>query len=223
MSLKQIMSANARFWSATTAHARALAAAALLLLAAGPAWAQLFSPEQIAQINRVEAYLNGLTTLESRFVQVDPNGYYAEGSLFISRPGRMRFEYDPPTPLLLVADGTWFIYVDKELEEVSHIPLRSTPASFLLRDEILLSADYQVQEVQAAGGLVTVKLVERENPDVGTVQIVFEDRPLRLKQWTITDAQGLDTRVTLTNTRFGGALEDDLFRFANPWTGNDDR
>ncbi len=218
------MWASARFWSAITAPGRAaLLAVSLLVAVSAPAAAQLFSPEQIAQINRVQTYLNALTTLESRFVQVDPNGYFAEGSLFISRPGKMRFEYDPPTPLLLVADGTWFIHVDKELEEVSHIPLSSTPAAFLLREEIRLDSDYQVRGVSAGKGLVTLEIVERENPEAGAVEVVFEDQPLRLKQWTITDAQGLDTRVTLTGSRFGGALDDGLFRFKNPWLENEGR
>jgi len=218
------MWANGRFWSAITAPGKAaLLAVGLFVALAAPASAQLFSPEQVAQINRVQTYLNTLTTLESRFVQVDPNGYFAEGSLFISRPGRMRFEYDPPTPLLLVADGTWFIHVDKELEEVSHIPLNATPAAFLLREEILLDRDYQVRGIDMEGGLVTLQIVERENPETGTVTVVFEDKPLRLKQWTITDGQGLDTRVTLTGTRFGGKLEDGLFRFKNPWLNSEGR
>lgn len=218
------MWANARCWLGITACGKAIALlVAGLLLVASPATAQIFSPEQIAQINRIQTYLNGLTTLESRFVQVDPGGAFAEGSLFISRPGRMRFEYDPPTPLLLVADGNWFIYVDKDLEEVSHIPLGRTPASFLLREEILLNDDYQVRDVAMEGGLVTLEIVERENPDIGTVRIVFEQGPLRLKQWTITDAQGLDTRVTLTSTRFGNELEDELFEFENPWLDTEGR
>ncbi len=181
------------------------------------ATAQIFSPEQIADINRIEAYLNQMTTLDSRFVQIDPQGNFTEGTLFLSRPGKMRFEYDPPTPLLLVADGTWFIYVDKELEEVSHIPLDSTPAAFLLREEISFRDEYKVTDISAGAGLVTVQVIDRYAPENGKVQLVFEDRPLQLKQWTVTDAQGLDTRVTLINSRFGRELDDELFRFKDPW------
>ncbi len=218
---------SGKSWSGITAWAdRRCAAARLLtvfcfavLLSATPqrAGAQVFSPEQIANINRVEAYLNDLTTLDSRFVQIDPQGGFAEGTVFLSRPGKMRFEYDPPAQLLLVADGNWFIYVDKELEEVSHIPLDSTPASFLLNETISLKEKYKVMDIDAGRGLVTVDVIEREAPENGMVQLVFQDRPLELKQWTVTDAQALDTRVTLINAYFGRELDDELFEFVNPW------
>lgn len=213
------MSASGKSWWGITAAWISLAVLAVAaMLSAGRAQAQVFSPEQIADINRIEAYLNQLTTLDSRFVQIDPNGNFSEGTVFLSRPGRMRFEYDPPSPLLLVADGTWFIYVDKELEEVSHIPLDSTPAAFLLQEEISLKDEYKVTDISGGSGLVTVDIIERYAPENGKVQLVFEDRPLQLKQWNITDAQGLDTRVTLINSRFGRELEDEMFRFKDPWS-----
>ena len=212
------MSANGKSWSGITAAWTSAALLALAVLFSPPrAEAQIFSPEQIADINRIQAYLNQLTTIDSRFVQIDPQGVFSEGTLFLSRPGKMRFEYDPPTPLLLVSDGTWFIYVDKELEEVSHIPLDSTPAAFLLREEISLNDTYKVMDVASGNGLVTMDVIERHAPENGRVQLVFEDRPLQLKQWNVTDAQGYDTRVTLINSRFGRELDDELFRFKNPW------
>ena len=216
------MSANGKSWSGITATWIRLSLFLCLFLAAaaslpGQARAQIFSPEQIADINRIEAYLNQMTTLDSRFVQIDPQGNFTEGTLFLSRPGKMRFEYDPPTPLLLVADGTWFIYVDKELEEVSHIPLDSTPAAFLLQEEISFRDQYKVTGISSGNALVTIEVTDRYAPENGKVMLVFEDRPLQLKQWTVTDAQGLDTRVTLINSRFGRELDDELFRFKNPW------
>lgn len=217
------MSASGKSWwgitAAWTNPVQLMLGLTLLALALVPlrAQAQVFSPEQIADINRVQAYLNQLTTLDSRFVQIDPNGNFSEGTVFLSRPGKMRFEYDPPSPLLLVADGTWFIYVDKELEEVSHIPLDSTPAAFLLRQEISLNDEYKVTSITSENGLVTMEAVERYAPENGKVQLVLEDRPLQLKQWTVTDAQGLDTRVTLINSRFGRELDDELFYFKDPW------
>jgi outer membrane lipoprotein-sorting protein len=218
------MSASGMSWSGITAiwtktvHLALLALPILAIaLTSGQARAQVFSPEQIADINRVETYLNELTTLESRFVQIDPQGNFTEGTVFLSRPGRMRFEYDPPSPLLLVADGTWFIYVDKELEEVSHIPLDSTPAAFLLQEDISLKDEYKAIDVSRGSGLVVITVIDRYAPENGQVQLVFEDRPLQLKQWTVTDAQGLDTRVTLVNARFGREMPKELFRFKDPW------
>ena len=83
-----------------------------LALAAAPAWAAL-TPEEAEAVSKVQRYLNGISTLQSRFVQISSNGAYAEGEVFIRRPGRMRFEYDPPHPVLLIADGTNLLYYER--------------------------------------------------------------------------------------------------------------
>ncbi|MDJ0684211.1 MAG: outer membrane lipoprotein carrier protein LolA [Alphaproteobacteria bacterium] len=174
---------------------------------------ELRSPEEVAAINRIEAYLNDITTMQARFVQLDPNGEFSEGDMYLSRPGKMRFQFDPPNPILLVADGFWFIYVDQQLEQATHIPLGSTPASFLLDEELTFGEEYTVIALSQANGLVVAEIINREEPGLGSVQLVFNDQPFELTQWTITDAQGLQTRVTFTETRFGHELARNLFFF----------
>jgi hypothetical protein len=97
------------------------------------------STEDLETIARLETYLNRITTLRARFVQVSSNGAVAEGDLYLSRPGRLRFEYDPPHPALLIANGVNLLYYDRDLEQASFLPLWETPLSFLLRERVDLS------------------------------------------------------------------------------------
>lgn len=172
-------------------------------------------------LERVEEYLNGLTTLESRFIQVNHDGSHAEGAIYMRRPGRMRVEYDPPSPHMLIANGHFLIYIDTELKEASHIPLGLTPAYFFLRDEISFSDGLAVVGYEKAAGLVRVTVVQEDAPDAGSVTVTFAANPLQLRQWTVVDAQNLITRVTLVNPRFGLELRDSLFRYVEPWVDTD--
>ena len=172
-----------------------------------------------AQIDRIENYLNTLRTLEARFVQNNPDGGFAQGKLYLHRPARMRFIYDPPVPLQLYADGNLLIHVDTELEQVSHYPLDETPAHFLLRGNISLRKGLTVKRYEHANKVVRVELVDGKNPDIGSVMLTFSDAPLQLRSWTITDAQGLRTELALVDARFGGVLDPGLFRFTDTFEG----
>jgi len=155
--------------------------------------------------------MNRITTLQSKFLQSSSNGGYAEGTLYLSRPGRMRIEYDPPAQYLIVADGTWLIYHDRELEQMTHLPLGSTPAGIIVDDKLsLFSDDPKVTRVERGRGVIAVTLVSDE--DDGEITLVFSNRPLVLKKWIVTDAQGIRTSVSLLSSRLGVALDDKLFK-----------
>lgn len=183
--------------------------------AAGPR-ALTLSPEEQVLIQRIEDYLNAITTLESRFVQVSAQGGFAKGKFYLQRPGRMRFEYDPPTPYLLVADGVWFIYVDKELEQVTYLPLKKTPADLLLRENFSFSADLVITGLDRTAGTIHVTVVDSTEPDSGQVTLSFNEEPLVLKSWTVRDQLGQRVQVTLTESRFGVKLDRALFIYAKP-------
>lgn len=176
------------------------------------------SADDHAAIRRVENYLSSVETLESHFIQTNEDGSYATGKLHMHRPGRMRIDYDDPVPYLIVATGTLFIFVDYELEEVTHLPLGATPAEMLLRDPVHLGEDIGVRDVTAEGGLLRITLFQMESPDNGQVTLVFEDNPMRLRQWEIIDAQGVQTFVTLTDPEFGLPQDPELFKFTDPWS-----
>lgn len=173
-------------------------------------------PEAEARIAEIESYLEGIDTLEARFLQVSSEGEVARGTIYLDRPGRIRVEYEPPVPILIVGwDGT-LAYVDKELEQSSFIDIDDTPLAFLLRADISLTEGVRIVDFREAEGLVRVTLVDSERPDAGSIALVFETDPLILKQWTITDAKGVSTLISLMNARQGHRLDPDLFTYSKP-------
>jgi outer membrane lipoprotein-sorting protein len=189
--------------------------AAALLGAAAPTPAPL-TPQDSADLARIEAYLNGIHTLKARFLQVAPDGATAEGIAWMQRPGRMRFQYDPPNPLLLVAGHGLFVYYDRELRQVTNIPLGQTPLGILLAKHISLSGDVTVTGFERLPGQLQVTLVRTASPGDGSLTLVFSDNPLQLRQWTVLDARRQETRVTLYNVELGGTFDQDMFTLVDP-------
>jgi outer membrane lipoprotein-sorting protein len=191
---------------------RFLGAAALAALA-GPALAQ--APDRAA-LARIETYLNGLRTLRARFLQVAQNGASAQGTAWIVRPGRMRFDYDPPEPLLLVASGGQVMMFDRELRQPSVVPASSTPLGLLLRDQIRLSGDITVAGLERAGGFLRVTLHRTGAAAEGRLTLAFQENPMELRQWTVLDAQGRETRVTLYEVDTTTRPDNSIFDFNAP-------
>jgi outer membrane lipoprotein-sorting protein len=183
--------------------------------AAAPRAASL-SAEDRADVPRVEQYLNGIRSLAARFQQFAADGGIAGGQLFVARPGRMRFEYDKPSPILLLADGTFVVYIDNQLKQVSYLPIGSTPAWFLLRDNISLTDGVTITRFERGPGALRITLVENKSPENGTLTLTFGDKPLDLKQWTIVDQQGKSTTVVLSDARYGVPIDAKAFTFVDP-------
>ena len=195
------------------------------LLLAGPAAAQLTLAATDAElVRRVEAYLEDLTTVQARFVQHSQAGGFAQGTFYLSRPGRMRIEYDPPIPFLYVADGFWLTFWDEELKQRTDVPLGSTLADFLIREDVSLTGEVTVQDVRRSEqlGEVELDLIQTDDPGSGMLTLVFADEPMAFKRWTVLDAQGLFTEVTLNEPVYGLALDSDLFRAPRPPRRNRD-
>ena len=165
-----------------------------------------------ATVNRVEKYLNELFTLKSRFLQATSTGSYTEGTLYLSRPGKMRIEYDPPVKLLIVADGYWLIYNDIELDQITHLPLQTTPANILLKEKIsLLNRDLMITKVENTPGIISITLVPTDE-NRSQITLVFSDNPLELKKWVVVDNQGVTTSVSLLSTQRDISLDSKLFK-----------
>jgi outer membrane lipoprotein-sorting protein len=169
-----------------------------------------------ATLARVEAYLNGLTTLRARFLQVAQNGVSAQGTAWIWRPGRMRFDYAPPEPLLLVASGGQVMMYDRELRQPSTVPASSTPLGVLLRERIRLSGDITVTGIERRGGFLSVTLHRTNAAAEGRLTLTFQEDPMQLRQWTVVDAQGRETRVTLYEVDTTTRPDATLFDFNDP-------
>ncbi len=202
---------------------RALGAVLVLLVPMGAAVAApapaVLTPQDTLELQRFAAYLNGIRTMTARFRQVANNGAVSMGKLWVARPGRMRFEYDPPNPITLLADSTYVYYWDKELKQASKYELKSTPAWFLLRDPVSFGADVIVTSVQHAGAAIGVTVVESAQPDAGSLTLVFTENPPILRQWIVVDQQGKTTTVTLSDLQFGMALDPTLFQYQSLFSG----
>jgi outer membrane lipoprotein-sorting protein len=158
------------------------------------------SPEQRGIIERVNNYLSTMHILSGKFVQVGPDGRRTQGTFYISKPGKVRFEYDDPSPIELIADGQSVVVRDRNLATQDVYPLSQTPLRFLLADHVDLTKDTSLVAVYADDVFITV-VVEEKNGVVGTsrLMIMFNAKDMQLKQWTVTDPQGYDTTVAVYN------------------------
>lgn len=197
-----------------------IAAAALLAAAVSPlailaeAALPAMSEQDRADIARVEAYLNGLSTMESRFIQVNSLGAFAEGQLYLDRPGQMRFEYDDPHPILMIANGGGsLLYYNKELKQSTFLPLSSTPLRFIADGDISLSDNAQVTRITREDSTLSITLTDSAADFDGEVTLVFSDHPLSLRKWQITDPEGVVIQVGLINPEFGGKIDPKQFDY----------
>lgn len=172
------------------------------------------SAADLADVARIEDYLNGIRTLRSRFFQVAPSGAQAEGNLFISRPGKLRIAYDPPVPILIVTHDRTVGYYDRELKQAQYFGTDQTPAAVLLRERISLTGgDLAISRFERSPGALRITLVQAADPGQGSLALVFADRPLALRKWTVVDSQSQATEIALLAPEFGVALEPKLFLF----------
>jgi outer membrane lipoprotein-sorting protein len=158
------------------------------------------TPEQRAVITRVNNYLSAMQMLSGKFVQVGPDGGRTQGDFFILKPGRVRFEYDNPSPIELIADGQSVVVRDRRLATQDVYPLSQTPLRFLLSDNVDLMKDTHLASVYADAENISV-VVEEKNGVVGTsrLMIMFAAKDMQLRQWTVTDPQGYDTTIAVYN------------------------
>ncbi len=161
---------------------------AALLGQSGPA----LSPEQKALIDRVNGYLSAMQVLSGKFVQVGPDGSRTQGMFYISKPGKVRFEYDDPSPIELVADGESVVVRDRRLATQDVYPLSQTPLRFLLSDHVDLMKDSTLTR-STPTTCSSRSLSRKRTAIVGTsrLMIMFSAKDMQLKQWTVTDPQGL--------------------------------
>ncbi|MCX7381841.1 MAG: outer membrane lipoprotein carrier protein LolA [Alphaproteobacteria bacterium] len=177
------------------------------------------SAQDRADIARVERYLDTLKTLKSRFLQIAPDGNTSEGNAWLARPGRLRFEYDPPAPFLLVAGYGVVMFHDRKLQQTSSFPISQTPLGILLSEKAKLSGEVTVGAVFREPGLLQVSVFRTASPGEGGLTLGFADNPLQLRQWSVVDAQRMETRVTLFNIQLGERFDEKLFDVTDPRTG----
>jgi outer membrane lipoprotein-sorting protein len=165
---------------------------------------------------RISNYLNGIKTMEGNFVQIGHDGELSEGLFYLRRPGRIRFEYKPPNPALVIADGTWVGVYDTRLNTLDRIPLGKTPLNILLQKKVNLAKDKAIRSIERSPGLMRVTAINPKEPDQGSITMVFAENPLELRQWIVIDPQGLTTTVALSETRSNIEIDPKLFFIDDP-------
>jgi outer membrane lipoprotein-sorting protein len=159
-----------------------------------------FDAKQRALLDRISNYLSSVQTMVGKFVQVGPDGGRTEGMFYMQKPGRVRFQYNPPSPIDIISDGSSVVVRDRKLATQDLYPLSQTPLRYLLAERINLLRDTDVVSVSADDSFATV-VIEQKQLLVGTdrLMIMFDAKDLTLKQWTVTDPQGFDTTVAVYN------------------------
>lgn len=186
----------------------ALSAAVLSLLATLPVHAQ----QGGIGVPQIEQYFNGIRSLKARFVQSNPNGSVVQGTLYVRRPGRMRFEYDAPSQLKIVADGWQVTMWDNATRDFGQWPIGWTAASFLVKDPLVLSGELQVEKLERVNGMLEATMSQARKPQEGKVIVRLGENPLLLRGWTIIDNRGNRVTVSLSDMQTGLQLADSLFK-----------
>jgi len=196
----------------------ALGTAVFAGLAALPAWAQdTLSADDRAVLQQAQTYLQNLNAAQGTFVETGAGGQRREGRFYIQRPGKMRFEYTSPAGLLVVSDGSNVKRWDPRLNVFRQVPLGQTPLSTFLAREVRIEQGVRVERVtRMQSGAFAITARDRRRPNDGQVILAFAGNPLRLQEWTITDAQGGRTRTQLTSLQPASGLAASLFQLRDP-------
>ena len=216
------MSANERFWLAIIAVLLSVGRSSLAILillltySSSVAGNLALSDGDQANLARIETYLNDIGSMQSSFIQVNPDGTHSEGTMYLWRPGRLRFEYDPPDNYLIIAHGKWFTYVDKDLDQATYLPVDKTPAYFILKKNINFGNKLRVVSFQNANKVFRVEVEQVDEPDSGRIIMIFTDAPLQLRKWQVIDSNGNLTDTTLNNPNFDVPLNEELFEYDGP-------
>ncbi|MBI1260286.1 MAG: outer membrane lipoprotein carrier protein LolA [Rhizobiales bacterium] len=187
-----------------------LLVATLLSAGARQAQAEPLSTSDSSALQEVTDYLQGVKNMQGDFLQIGPDGSIAEGKFYLRRPGRLRFEYNPPSDLLVVADGIW-VGIKEGSGPPQRYPLGSTPLNLLLDETVDLTRDTRIISVDRQPGVLRVTLADKTNKAPGEITLVFDEPRLQLRQWVVTDAQGLQTTVALRNIQTGINAANELF------------
>jgi outer membrane lipoprotein-sorting protein len=190
-----------------------------LTMAAPPAPANALSAAGARAVDDISGFFNSFHTLSGEFTQISPRGRVSTGKFYIAKPGRMRFEYSPPNPFVIVSDGTWVAVRNNARDTVDYYPLSKTPLRMVLAKRVDLKRDAIIHKVEKREGLTIVTLEDRDKMVPGHLVLVYDDARKTLQQWIVVDGQGRRTTVSLNNLRPGVKVAAKLFRVKRAGTG----
>lgn len=187
--------------------------------APAPALAQENNEEIIANVN---GYFNKLTDLQGNFIQTDPDGKQKHGRFYFQRPGKMRFDYVSPSNLRVISDGRNLVIEDRDMNTSERYPLDVTPFKILLTDTVDLAKDAHISSVEHGESTVILTAEEKDNAGSGRIRLFFNEPEMSLKEWIITDPQGLDTRIEVSNLEQNKKVAENFF-IISPFSMDRDR
>ncbi|WP_411288016.1 LolA family protein [Phenylobacterium sp.] len=198
---------------------RSLATSLVCAALAGPALAQApagLTAQETALVQRATAYLQAIGEAQARFVQTDSRGQSSTGTVYLKRPGKARFAYDPPSGLLVVSDGSAVSVADSRLKTFDKYPLMATPLSLFLAKNIRLDRGVTITRVSRMADGFSITARDGKKQTAGQITLTFTDTPLALAGWTVADAQGRSTRVQLKGLAPASGLQSALFVLKDP-------
>lgn len=165
-------------------------------------------------INQVETYLNSLKSLEANFVQIASNGEKVEGKLYIEKPNKIRMEYNAPSNILIVGNGDYIVYYDKELDQVTNIDYEDVPAALILASEVDINGkDLSVTDFYKDPGVTRVSLEYSKASELGPFTLLFTNNPFALRQWKVVTPQAMEVSLSLYDVVVDSKLDGNLFEF----------
>ncbi len=185
--------------------------AGFLNLASAKNAAVSLNGEQQQAVRQISEFINSFQSMKCAFNQVSPKGILTTGTLYISKPGKLRFDYSAPNPLLIVADGRWLTIKDRQRERGDQFPLSATPLRLVVSPQIDLLAETDVIAFDSRDGLTSVSLQDRKDSVGGYITLIFDQKLKQLTQWTVVDSKDRRTTVQLSHLEYGGKFDPKLF------------
>ena len=149
------------------------------------------------RIKKIEDYLNKLNNISSNFIQINSDGLKVKGKLFLSKPGKLRIEYEKKENPLIIADGKWLHYFDMELNEIQSVTIEKSPAWILLKKKVNLKKDFKIEALNKKNNKTFITLSDKDSENIKTIKLIFLNKPLTLKGWMIIDSNEIQTTVSL--------------------------
>ncbi len=165
-------------------------------------------------IKKTSEYFNNIESLESKFIQIDQNGNSSSGVIFLQRPGKMRIEYNEPDQILIVVDGYYLIYVDKEIDQATYMDIDDTPAKYLIDPDWSFGSEaIEIYDANTDGDLINIYAKPYDKKSKERIKFIFKENPLELRQWEIVDQKRNSITVTLYDVELNNELESKLFKY----------
>ena len=164
------------------------------------------------RIKKIEDYLNKLNNISSNFIQINSDGLKVKGKLFLSKPGKLRIEYEKKENPLIIADGKWLHYFDMELNEIQSVTIEKSPAWILLKKKVNLKKDFKIETLNKKNNKTFITLSGEDLENIKTIKLIFLNKPLTLKGWTIIDSNEMQTTVSLLKIKKVNKFNSETFQ-----------